>query len=320
MLAASAVLNVVLLAVLLAVSAEKLRTPPPSATPSSALLSGSPPPAMQRFDIYPGPDLNTEFEEARKTESKRGHRNKPPPPPVPPRAPPEPDIQKGHENPCGFGTTGAEKCRDKGQDTSACTRYLECSTTPSMRKAVYNVFSVRHTHHIPKELAGGLAQHELLVPIRKPLLPPSKQNREDLHLAWKPAPWPSRINLHNFDWSSIPNGLAFERCGREFETNEAARKQHMYCKYFTHEYLVYGEGAVPPRPLGSQYYGGNTVTHQTMPTHYIYDRPDVRLVLDLGASSAPRCLDPATASPDRDDRNERVNGRVTAAPALCGPK
>jgi hypothetical protein len=182
-----------------------------SATPSASSEAESMPPRdphslpiWARFARYPGPDWNKLL--ADEKVERKPHRTSPPTPPYPPPGPAQ--------------TVGSPTC----------THLLECSLSKGMRSKVYQAFQNGYTHRIPDELGyeNGIRDladggSELLVPIRKQIMPPAA----NIQLDWKPAPWPTRIDLNHLNWAALPNGERFRECGKSHAlTNEV----HLYCK------------------------------------------------------------------------------------------
>ena len=107
---------------------------------------------------------------------------------------------------------------------------LECSLSKGMRSKVYQAFQNGYAHRIPDVLGyeNGIRDvadggNELLVPIRKQIMPPAA----NIQLDWKPAPWPTRIDLNHLNWAALPNGERFRECGKSHAlTNEV----HLSCK------------------------------------------------------------------------------------------
>ena len=97
---------------------------------------------------------------------------------------------------------------------------------------MYQAFQNGYTHLIPDELGyeSGIRDiadggSELLVPIRKQIMPPAA----NIQLDWKPAPWPTRIDLNHLHWAALPNGERFRECGKSHAQNVEDRT-HIYCK------------------------------------------------------------------------------------------
>jgi len=241
---ASAILNVVLL-LLLASTRREL-------TSTRHLLDDF---KASEFRSYPGVPWNVDHAIERKVQH-------PPSPPMPPFPPPA----RVQDVPAHKRCRSPGQCLDAPQDVAGCERHLECALSPAARHLVYAAYHSAHTHTVPPELGPQL---ELLVPIKKQIMPPAAA--EQYRLDYTPAPWPARINLDNLDWAAIPNGEKFRRCGQRAKRGEQ-HGDHMYCKYYTREYLDWA-GQMP----GSEPFGD--------PPNHIFDRPDVRLVLDLGAST-----------------------------------
>ena len=51
----------------------------------------------------------------------------------------------------------------------------------------------------------------------------------NIQLDWKPAPWPTRIDLNHLNWAALPNGERFRECGKSHAQNVEDRT-HIYCK------------------------------------------------------------------------------------------
>ena len=205
------------------------------------------------FRHYPGVRWNVDHAIERKKVQD------PPTPPMPPFPPPTPVQHVPAHKRCST----PKQCLDAPQDVAGCQRHLECALSPAARHLVYAAYDSGHTHTVPASLGPQL---ELLVPIMKQITPPAAA--EQYRLDYTPAPWPARINLDNLDWAAIPNGEKFRRCGQE----KAKPGDHMYCKYYTRKYLDWAGGKPGSEPFDD-------------PPDHIFDRPDVRLVLDLGAST-----------------------------------
>ena len=95
---------------------------------------------------------------------------------------------------------------------------------------VYRAFQNGYTHRIPDELGyesgiQGFADggSELLVPIRKQIMPPTA----NIQLDWKPAPWPTRIDLNNLNWAA----LLWRQMGRGSASAENRMRTMLRCTY-----------------------------------------------------------------------------------------
>ena len=181
-------------------------------------------PIWARFARYPGPDWNKLFEK----EERKPTQTSPPTPPYPPPGPAQ------------------------AVGSPACTHLLECSLSKGTRSMVYRAFQNGYTHRIPDELGyesgiQGLADggSELLVPIRKQIMPPTA----NIQLDWKPAPWPTRIDLNNLNWAALPNGERFRECGESHAHNAEV---HLYCKCVLRLRRPFVPGGLPTLNLAPQ--------------------------------------------------------------------
>ena len=181
-------------------------------------------PIWARFARYPGPDWNKLF----KKEERKPTQTSPPTPPYPPPGPAQ------------------------AVGSPACTHLLECSLSKGTRSLVYRAFQNGYTHRIPDELGyesgiQGFADggSELLVPIRKQIMPPTA----NIQLDWKPAPWPTRIDLNNLNWAALPNGERFRECGESHAHNAEV---HVYCKCVLRLRRQFVPGALPTLNLAPQ--------------------------------------------------------------------
>ena len=181
-------------------------------------------PLWARFARYPGPDWNKLFEK----EERKPIQSSPPTPPYPPPGPAQ------------------------AVGSPACTHLLECSLSKGIRSQVYQAFQNGYTHRIPDELGyesgiQGFADggSELLVPIRKQIMPPAA----NIQLDWKPAPWPTRIDLNHLNWAALPNGERFRECGKTHAHNNEV---HLYCKCVLRLRLPFVPGALTTLKLAPQ--------------------------------------------------------------------
>ena len=121
-----------------------------------------------------------------------------------------------------------------------------------MRSKVYQAFQNGYAHRIPDVLGyeNGIRDvadggNELLVPIRKQIMPPAA----NIQLDWKPAPWPTRIDLNNLNWAALPNGERFRECGKSHAHNAEV---HVYCKCVLRLRRPFVPGGLPTLNLAPQ--------------------------------------------------------------------
>ena len=193
----------------------------------------------------------------------------PPAQPRPPNVPPATDFRKPPEHKCTGFEMGRD-CATHRQDVDGCTSYFECSLTPGAREGIYEGFSRGFHHSIPSEF--GVPSLPLLVPIKKALLPSEPTAVATLR---SPPAWPARADARRMDWRGLPFGNKFQDC------DHTKTDRHFYCKYFVPNFLGYD-----PKFAHDLREPPTIAAYRTPPKDVcrVLDRPDVRLVLDVGAA------------------------------------
>ena len=214
------------------------------------------------------------------------------------------------------------RCLDREPLLAGCDSYLLCAQTPPARAMVQSSFTDALYHRtIPRALIDsteGPATRTLLVPIRKAILPGEPGTSE---LERGPAAWPARAQAKLVDWEAIPGGVEFRRCGAELSRGLKENyktwsdKQHSYCKFFTDNNL----GTHLDMSVRSNLSLGDAmVSGGWLAASYarVFERPEVRLVLDVGAGSGGFAT---SLYRTYGDRIITVSANVMADPGGIGP-
>ena len=214
------------------------------------------------------------------------------------------------------------RCLDREPLLAGCDSYLLCAQTPPARAMVQSSFTDALYHRtIPRALMDsteGPATRTLLVPIRKAILPGEPGTSE---LERGPAAWPARAQAKLVDWEAIPGGVEFRRCGAELSRGLKENyktwsdKQHSYCKFFTDNNL----GTHLDMSVRSNLSLGDAmVSGGGLAASYarVFERPEVRLVLDVGAGSGGFAT---SLYRTYGDRIITVSANVMADPGGIGP-
>ena len=214
------------------------------------------------------------------------------------------------------------RCLDREPLLAGCDSYLLCAQTPPARAMVQSSFTDALYHRtIPRALMDsteGPATRTLLVPIRKAILPGEPGTSE---LERGPAAWPARAQAKLVDWEAIPGGVEFRRCGAELSRGLKENyktwsdKQHSYCKFFTDNNL----GTHLDMSVRSNLSLGDAmVSGGWLAASYarVFERPEVRLVLDVGAGSGGFAT---SLYRTYGDRIITVSANVMADPGGIGP-